>query len=172
MSDLLYTRVMDWDIPPTEFSELVTIQGVGATNLVLSHDNGFSDVNPLAATTELSFGTTNIDFIDSGPADHGAYFKFDFGTLAVGSSKTFSIFYGAAGSETAALAALATVGAEVYSFGQSNGNGATGEPGTFIFGFKGVGGTPVGSVPEPSTLLLSLLGLGMSAFWLRKRRAS
>jgi hypothetical protein len=171
VSDLLYTRVMDWDIPPTTFFELVTIQGVGATNLVLSHDNGFANVNPLASTAAILPGTTNVNFIDSGPADHGAYFMFNFGSLAADSSKTFSIFYGAATSETAALAALGTVGAEVYSFGQSNGNGATGEPGTFIFGFKGVGGTPVGTVPEPSALLLSLVGLGMSAFWLRKRNA-
>jgi type IV pilus assembly protein PilY1 len=181
VSDLLYTRVMDWDIPPTEFSEMVTLQGVGATNLVLSHDDGFANVDPLASTAELVPGTTNVNFIDSGPADHGAYFKFNFGSLAADSSKTFSIFYGAAGSETAALAALGTVGAEVYSLGQSDGTVSgsdfvTGTPGTFIFGFKGVGGTPLpppnGTVPEPSALLLSLLGLGTCAFWLRKRNAS
>ena len=174
LTNLLYTRVMDWDIPPTEFSEMVTIQGVGATNLVLSHDNGFENVDPLASTIALMAGTTNVNFTDFGPNDHGAYFLFNFGTLAADTSKTFNIFYGAAGSEAAALAALGTVGAEVYSFGQSNGSVTgsdftTGTPGTFIFGFAGVGGTPVGTVPEPSTLLLSLLGLGMSALRLRKK---
>jgi type IV pilus assembly protein PilY1 len=181
VTDLLYTRVMDWDIPPTTFSEMVTIKGVGATALVLSHDNGFANVDPLAVPLELTSGTTNVDFTDSGPNDHGAYFKFNFGSLAADSSKTFNIFYGAAGSETAALAALGTVGAEVYSFGQSDGSVTgsdftTGTPGTFIFGFAGVGGTPLpppdGTVPEPSTLLLSLLGLGMSALRLRKRKTS
>lgn len=162
-TDLLYTRVMDWDIPPTTFNELVTIQGVGATNLVLSHDNGFDTGNPLAATSALTPGTTNVNFTDVGPSDHGAYFKFNFGTLAAGATKTFNIFYGATESETSALAALAAVGAEVYSFGQSAGNGATGTPGTFIFGFKGVGGKPIGGVPEPSTLLLVLSGLGLTA---------
>lgn len=162
-TDLLYTRVMDWDIPPTTFNELVTIQGVGAANLVLSHDNGFANVNPLASTSAILGGTTNVNFTDSGPTDHGAYFKFNFGTLAAGATKTFTIFYGATESERTALAALAAVGAEVYSFGQSAGNGASGTPGTFIFGFKGVGGKPIGGVPEPSTLLLVLSGLGLTA---------
>ena len=181
VTDLLYTRVMDWDIPPTEFSEMVTIQGVGATNLVLSHDNGFENVDPLASASTIAImsGTTNANFTDFGPDDHGAYFLFNFGTLAANSSKTFNIFYGAAGSEAAALAALGTVGAEVYSLGQSNGSVTgsdftTGTPGTFIFGFAGVGGTPLpppdgGTVPEPATLLLTLLGLGLSALFLRKK---
>ena len=182
VTDLLYTRVMDWDIPPTPFSELVTIKGVGATNLVFFNDNGFSNVDPLtSADPEIVAGTTNVNFTDSGPADHGAYFKFNFGSLAADSSKTFNIFYGATGSEAAALAALGTVGAEVYSLGQSDGSVlgsdfTTGTPGTFIFGFAGVGGTPLpppdGTVPEPSTLLLSLLGLGMSALRLRKWKTS
>jgi type IV pilus assembly protein PilY1 len=177
MTHLLYTRVMDWDIPPTEFSEMVTIQGVGATNLVLSHDDGFANVDPLASTSALNPITTDVNFTDVGPDDHGAYFLFDFGTLASGASQTFSIFYGATATESAALAALGTVGAELYSLGQSDGtvrgsDFVTGTPGTFIFGFAGVGGTPLpppdGTVPEPSTLLLSLLGLGMSALRLRK----
>jgi hypothetical protein len=175
-NNLLYTRVMDWDIPPTEFNELVTIQGVGATNLVLSHDDGFADVDPLHATSPINAATLNTNFTDNGPDDHGAYFKFNFGTLDAGASKTFTIFYGATGSEASALAALGVVGAELYSFGQSAGNGATGTPGTFIFGFKGVGGTvivppPSGDVPEPGSLLLVLAGLGMSAVG-RMRKSS
>ncbi len=31
VTDLKYVRVMDWDVPPTEFSEYVTIKGTGTT---------------------------------------------------------------------------------------------------------------------------------------------
>lgn len=171
ISDLRYTRSMDWDIPPTTFSELVTIQRGGSTALLFSNDNGFATPNPLVNPTALLAGTTNVDFTDSGPSDHGAFFTFGFGSLAVGASQTFQIFYGASATESAALAALAAVGAEVYSFGQNNRTGTTtGAPATYTFAFSGVGGTPVG-VPEPGTLgLLGLSGM-LLGFMTRRRKA-
>ena len=55
----------------------------------------------------LALHAANVDFEDNGPADHGAYFRFKFGDLATDASRTFQIFYGAAASESAALAAIA-----------------------------------------------------------------
>lgn len=176
ISDLRYTRVMDWDVPPTEFSEYVTIQGTATTTfLERSHDNGFENVDPLAATTPIDPATDTVDFIDNGPADHGAYFLFNFGDLLDGETFVFTIFYGAAQSELDALAAISAEGIELFSLGQQSGDPNDGTPATFIFGFAGVGGVPVippvTGVPLPGTLLLAglgLVGLGAAS---RRRQA-
>ncbi len=167
LTDVRYNRTMDWDIPPTTFSEYVTIQGWPATNLFHSSNNGFNSPDPLVTDAFPCCGAGGVvidgNFTDADGADHGARFTFKFGDLGPGDTKTFSIFYGAAASgELGALAALSLVGAEVYSLGQSSppeGDPTLGTPATFIFGFKGVGGTPVPPVPEPGTLLL--LGIGL-----------
>jgi type IV pilus assembly protein PilY1 len=184
LGDVRYVRVMDWDIPPTEFSEFVTIKGTATTSLLeLSHDNGFSTANPLSSTSGAA-GTVDVDFEDNGPTDHGAYFKFNFDELADGESYSFTIFYGAADSEAGALAAVGAEAIELYSFGQQSGDQINGTPATFIFGFKGVGGTALecggpgqppcpddgdgNGVPEPMTL--ALVGFGLAAIGMTRRR--
>lgn len=184
LTDVRYTRVMDWDIPPTEFSEFVTIQGTATTtNLLYSSDDGFEPPNPLAGRSPISCFPDTTDFVDCGPDDHGALFDFGFGDLAAGESTSFSIFYGAAATESAALAALGTIGAELFSLGQCNpaadtacGGPDTGTPATFIFAFTGVGGEPVippgpGGVPEPSVLWLMGAGLAGVAGIRRRKQA-
>jgi hypothetical protein len=148
--DLRYRRVMDWDTEPTAFNEYVTIQGTAAAaNVLFASNDGFQTANPLGPQTNI--GGFTGDFVDAFPStfgthDHGALFDFGFGMLAPGATQTFQIFYGASSTEVGALAALAAVGAEVYSLGQnSTPTGQTiGDPATFIFAFKGVGGVSLG----------------------------
>jgi hypothetical protein len=131
---VIYRRVMDWDIDPTRFNELVTIQGTGTKNYDSSNDNGFCSMNPAAACLELTAGTSNVDFVDSGPVDHGAQFQLKLGPLRPGSTVIFTTYYGVAPNELSAKAAIAAVGAKLYSLGQSS---AQGKPATFIWAYKG-----------------------------------
>ncbi|MES2033657.1 MAG: autotransporter outer membrane beta-barrel domain-containing protein [Pseudomonadota bacterium] len=172
IGNLVYRRVMDWDIFPTEFSEIVTLQGWPAKNLIHSSDDGFADPNPTVPLTGIMDGTVDQNFQDLGPDDHGAALDFSFGALAAGASRDFKIFYGAAATQEEALEALAEVNAEVYSLGMPSGDGSEetvaksakaaagdvaaaadvpestleGTPNTFIFAFAGVGGVPVGGM--------------------------
>ena len=138
--------------------------------------------NPFGARPSgvLPFALVSGDQVDTGPGDIGSNFDFGFGALAADAEYKFRIFYGVASTELLALAALSSVGAEVYSLGQCasdiGGTGA-GDPAckTFIFGFAGVGGTVV---PDPTPLpaaawmfLTGIAGIGGAAS-LRKRRAA
>lgn len=139
-----YRRVMDWDIEPTAFDEYVTIDGGTSSALYYSSDDGFATPNPLDGPSFIDF---EGDAVDNGVNDHGALFDFAFGPLGPGGSLSFVIFYGAAATEAEAKAALAAVGAEAYSFGQTETDPAGGTPNTFIFAFGKVGGTPIFTPP-------------------------
>jgi len=152
--DVVYRRVMDWDVPPTEFSDYVSHFGVVSNlesvggNVRFAGDNGFASSDPRTLPTEIVAGTTNTDFFQSGPADHGSVFDFAFGNLTPGESRTFNIFYGASSNLAAAQSAITQLNPEVWSLGQSDSGGtpANDQP-TFLFAFRGVGGDEPGSSP-------------------------
>src|SRR6266850_4692799 len=173
IGDLRYRRVMDWDIPPTTFYEWVEIHVGTATSLIHATTDGFQSANPWSSPgpsaghppTTLTPGSP--DYFN-GPTDQGALFDFGFGTLAAGQSKSFRIYYGAAANRAAALAAIGSVGAEVYSLGipsvsfAADAAAATDGPNVFIFAFSGVGGTPVNPAfftPGPNPVVVEDSGV-------------
>lgn len=172
--DLVYRRVMDWDVEPTAFSEYVTIAGVpgalgiaNGSNLLHTSDNGFQSSDPLSSYSRQDPNCAeNVNLTQCGPSDHGALFDFQFEALADGATRTFTTYYGAGGSETDILADLATVGAGIYSLGENSSGGSPGTdgPAVFAFGFGSKSGgvlDPVDpdKIPEPGSLALLSLGL-------------
>ncbi len=176
LQDLVYRRAMDWDVPPSPFSEYVTHGGVVANlvanggNVLYASNNGFATSDPLVGAGVLGYDSTvNTDFIKAGPADHGSVFDFSFGSLAAGETRIFNIFYGTAATEASALSKISALGANVYSLGQpagedpGGGEGGDGEidggvptapsaPGAPVFG----DGTPI----APETFFFAFGGVG------------
>lgn len=180
IADLRYTRTFDWDVEPTAFNEYVTHVGTRTTTaLRYSNNNGFENSNPFAGRSPLSGVLPNTDFTDAGAFDHGSNFDFGFGELKAGAAYDFDIFYGAAANESLALAALGSVGVELYSLGQSRAADGSANNGgvTFMFAFKGVGGSVVVPPPGPSPIpvpaagFLMLGGMGaLGALRLRRKQ--
>lgn len=156
---LKYRRSMDWDIHPTVYWECTTIQPdpslIGF--LLAANANGFDNPDPYEPfLVDDRFASAPLLF--AGPYDHGAFFDFDFGSLAAGESRGFKIFYGGARTLGEADLALSAVNAELWSYGTP---ATAGEPdgvckdmsieyegnAVYIFAFAGVGG---GSQPKGS----------------------
>jgi hypothetical protein len=138
-----YRRLMDWDVAPSTFNEMVSVITRGASDISYSDDNGFAPYDPLTPSTPILF-SGQAD--DSGPADHGALFDLSLGTLAPSGSVKFNFYYGAAPNKYTALADLVRLKAEAYSLGYPNDQGQQtniGSPNTFLFGLTNVGGTPL-----------------------------
>jgi len=176
VTNIVYRRAMDWDVPPTEFNEFVSHYGVVGNlipavggKLLNASDNGFASSDPQTAAGFILPGSFNTDFVDLGPADQGSVFDFAFGDLAAGESLSFDIFYGAFPDEAAALSALPPLALNLFSLGQSNkAGGADNNAPTYVFGFRGVGvSTPLpANVPGP----LPLVGCGAGLGWSRALR--
>jgi hypothetical protein len=150
-----YARSMGWHIDPIAKTQLVTIKGTRtklkygnlSDNGLCSLDAGFDDCKQLAT------GTTNVDFVDSSPHDHGAPIKLKLVNLQPGNSMSFTTCYGVAPNEDYARAAVKAVGAKLYRFGQSSTEGTTV---TFRWACKeeniitpGIGSCPT-LVPDPA----------------------
>lgn len=139
---LVYRRVMDWDIP-FPGSEQVDMQGVPAAlgvangnNVRRTDNNGFNSYDPFSFN---SYGCQDVNFTDlrggvacpgsasSGTSvsdDEGALFDFEFEALADGATRVFATYYGVAPTKADADLARALVDGDasdieigLYSYG-------------------------------------------------------
>jgi Subtilase family len=146
LANVVYRRLVDWDMEPTAFDEYVTVEGFGnSPALVATTNDGFDSADPLSPSDNI--GATG-NFILFGPKDQGAQFDFDFGKLAAGAELTFTEYYGAAASQAQAYTDLAKVKVEAYSLGEPS-SSTDGTPNTAMLGFADIGGTPLTFPPTP-----------------------
>jgi hypothetical protein len=136
VKDVIYRRVMDWDIDPSKFNELVTIQGTSKSDVLeLSTNNGFCDMNPSSSCestgSSIDAPSNNSDFVDLGPEDHGATFQINLGELKKDEAVIFRFFYGYFRSESEAKKCIKAGKMDLYSFGQDKD-----EQNTFLFGVR------------------------------------
>ncbi|MCR6029954.1 hypothetical protein GGQ22_00670 [Nocardioides sp. zg-579] len=137
-ADLRYRRVVDWDVAPTQFKELVSVENVRAPELVFASNDGFASVNPFAGKTDRG---ARGRFDRVGPKDHGALLDFDLGRLPAGETKTFYALYGAAKTEELAIDDLRLLGARAWTLGQASGDASTKD--TFFFAVSGEATIPL-----------------------------
>ncbi|MGW5179162.1 hypothetical protein ACWERY_33195 [Streptomyces sp. NPDC004082] len=135
---VVYRRVVDWDVEPTPLNEYVTLKA-DHDRVVFASDDGLAGPNPLTGRPWLH---NSGSFTDAGPYDQGTLLDIDVPVDAVagqpGTSGSFDLYYGAAGDQQTALAALGAVNAPVYSLAKPStaGNPAGGSPVTFVLGYK------------------------------------
>ena len=145
-ADLRYRRVLDWDGPAN--AEYVTVQTNGARCIQVTSNDGMATAKPEGGyksgnVSPLIFG----DFDTRGPADQGALFELNLGTLAAGAAKSFRLFYGATDTRSEAEKLLDDNGADAFSLFQVS---ATGDPLTYIFGIDCESLLPPDVAPAPS----------------------
>ena len=165
LQDVRYNRTMDWDVPPTEFNEYVTIKGAAASaaspntpKILYSGDNGFMTPDPFSSSG--SYGSyRNKDVDRGGPTDHGFTATFKLGELLCGEAHTFMIYYGAAADRPTMEAAFVTEDVPLYSIGESANRDRYGrrvDPSdvSYGFGFKGLSGSAIApSLPTKTAIL-------------------
>jgi hypothetical protein len=138
---ITYRRVVDWDVEPSPTNEYVTVNA-GHANVEFGSDYGLGGPDPGSGRPVKN---NQGSFTDAGPYDQGTLFDF-FVPLEeppgpeTGNVGMFHLYYGAAPNQAKALEALTGVGAPVYSLAKPStaGNPASGEPNTFILGYRPV----------------------------------
>jgi hypothetical protein len=168
ITGVVFRRNVDLDVPPTAFNEN-TFGPLGTnTSVVGASYNGFENASPATAfTSSCLLGCNQI-------GDLGAGIDLGLGTIDAGQSKTFAYYYGInMPGQTLDLLFTQAQGLGLsYLIGvQSSENGLYPSLGAGS-GFLGVSniGTVAGTVPEPASWAMMIVGIGAAGGALRRRR--
>ena len=174
--NVLYRRVIDWNVEPTGSPQYVTLAaGITPSNVAFTSDDGFETANPLVNHMRDVGGCGFAGFFECGAAHHGALFDLSFAPLGPDEALTFHAYYLITSGQPRFR--LSDLGAEVWTFSHA-GPGyvceawdpfcdfGIGGP-NFVLALNGVGGIPL--VAEPGTLVLMAAGLLGLATMLRHR---
>ncbi len=147
-----YRRVVDWDVEPTPFQEVVHTLLGNTTAISATTDDGRSSPD---MSRPLDVVRASGEAQSDGPGDLGAAFDLDLGDIPYPAGREFKLYFGVAPSRAAMLDALKAVGAEAFSLAQGAGHAAwaTGAPAVAALGFSGVGGAPLLADDPPTAEL-------------------
>ena len=174
--NVLYRRVIDWNVEPTGSPEYVTlVAGTTPSNVAFTSDDGFETANPLVNHMNDLGGCGFAGFFECGAPDHGTLFDLSFAPLDPGEALTFHAYYFVIAGQPRFH--LSDLGAEVWTFSHA-GPGYVCAPGdglcdfgidgtNFVFALNGVGAIPL--VAEPATVALMAAGLLCLGASLRQR---
>ncbi len=152
-SNVQYRRTMDWGSAGSgsdiNYVSIDSLPAGGTPPVLLS----YSSTRNLAASPSNPFTTpTGVSGPPAGPpvvrkfGDEGSLFDFHFGTLAPAQEKTFTLFYGAAGTKAALSSSLTSVGATFVAYSEAwEGPSGSGPP----WGSPVTFGLAIGSMPAP-----------------------
>jgi type IV pilus assembly protein PilY1 len=165
ITDVRYSRTLDWDVPPGHFSDDFTTvyggpAGIGG-DLIHTSFNPFAQPDPLVFRGNFCGVAPNTNAVNR-PGDCGGYFVFGFGTLAAGATESFTTIIGSARDVATLLAQFGALDVEAYHYTYDNDG-----PAVFGYGFVGVGLPPI---PSPAPATVALFGLGLAGLAAARRR--
>jgi autotransporter-associated beta strand protein len=139
-----------------------------ASDFTMSGSNGFTLTNVASPVRGVDYGATTSS---AGTLTYGGSLALTLGAL-LPASTTYDLFSFSGGSQAGSFSSIAITGS--YAATLTNGGGGvwTGSQGDATFTFtESTGDLAVSIVPEPTSCLALVSGLGLSALVLRRRRA-
>ena len=126
--DLRYRRIVDWDVPPTQWNERMTTGGTAPASLLAGGVANTDSLSPAASwyspLAAIPVGGLLVSYpalaADNGPSDQGSLYDLALGAVPAGQCISFTFYWGAAATFAEAQTAITAAGAAVWSLAENN----------------------------------------------------